>query len=78
MKEENWNEWKDESQPTAEKGEGRDRPCCSACQNAKELKCVCSCQGRNHSIRYKIQNHSLDDFEFPVDFSEIVEDQRLV
>jgi hypothetical protein len=37
--------------------------CDSACLQAKELKCVCRCGGRNHGAAVKQNVRSLDEFE---------------
>jgi len=36
--------------------------CNANCQQAKELKCVCQCGGRNHGARMKKEVRQLDEF----------------
>jgi hypothetical protein len=39
--------------------------CCDACREAKELKCVCACGGKNHGIALKKDLKRLDEFNSP-------------
>ena len=41
--------------------------CNANCLEAKELKCVCKCKGRNHGKALKKDVKSLDTFEDPVE-----------
>jgi len=41
--------------------------CDSSCLEAKELKCVCKCKGRNHGKALKKNVKVLDTFEDPVE-----------
>ncbi|MGA2627018.1 MAG: hypothetical protein ABSF63_08155 [Candidatus Bathyarchaeia archaeon] len=49
-------------QMNAEHGE-----CDSSCLDAKELKCVCRCGGKNHGANLRKNVKSLDMFEDPVE-----------
>lgn len=40
--------------------------CGANCQQAKELKCVCKCGGKNHGAALRQDVKSLDEFEDPV------------
>ena len=37
--------------------------CCDACKEAREIKCVCACRGKNHGAALKKDVKRLDDFE---------------
>ncbi len=37
--------------------------CNQNCLEAKELKCVCKCHGKNHGARLKARIHSLEEYE---------------
>jgi hypothetical protein len=39
--------------------------CCDACREAKELKCVCACGGKNHGSALKKDLKRLDEFTGP-------------
>jgi hypothetical protein len=39
------------------------KKCCRECWEAKELKCVCRCNGANHGRAWKKDNERLDRFE---------------
>jgi len=41
------------------------RECCEACLEAKEIKCVCACGGKNHGAALKKDVKSLDEFSSP-------------
>jgi hypothetical protein len=36
--------------------------CCDACKEAREIKCVCACGGKNHGAALKKDLKRLDDF----------------
>jgi hypothetical protein len=36
--------------------------CCDACKEAREIKCVCACGGRNHGAALKKDVKPLDEF----------------
>jgi hypothetical protein len=36
--------------------------CCDACKEAREIKCVCACGGKNHGATLKKDLKRLDDF----------------
>ncbi len=36
--------------------------CCDACKEAREIKCVCACGGKNHGAALKKDVKRLDDF----------------
>ena len=40
--------------------------CNANCLEAREIKCVCRCKGRNHGAHLKQHVRSLDEFEDPV------------
>jgi hypothetical protein len=40
--------------------------CNANCLEAKEIKCVCRCRGRNHGAAIKKETKRLDEFEDPV------------
>jgi hypothetical protein len=37
--------------------------CCDACKEAREIKCVCACGGKNHGASLKKDVKRLDDFD---------------
>lgn len=37
--------------------------CCDACKEAREIKCVCACGGKNHGAALKRDLKRLDDFK---------------
>jgi len=37
-----------------------ERECCDACKEAREIKCVCACGGKNHGIANRQGMESLD------------------
>jgi len=37
--------------------------CCDACKEAREIKCVCTCGGRNHGAALKRDVKRLDEFD---------------
>jgi hypothetical protein len=39
--------------------------CCDACREAKDLKCVCTCGGKNHGAALKKDVKPLDEFNSP-------------
>jgi hypothetical protein len=39
--------------------------CCDACKEAKEIKCVCTCGGKNHGAALKKDVKPLDEFNGP-------------
>jgi hypothetical protein len=39
--------------------------CCDACKEAREIKCVCTCGGKNHGAALKKDVKRLDDFNSP-------------
>jgi hypothetical protein len=43
--------------------------CSGNCLEAKELKCVCRCGGKNHGTQLKKNVKSLDTFEDPAEAS---------
>jgi hypothetical protein len=36
--------------------------CCDACREARELRCVCACGGKNHGAALKKNVKPLDEF----------------
>ena len=36
--------------------------CCDACKEAREIKCVCACGGKNHGAALKKDVKPLDEF----------------
>jgi len=43
--------------------------CNANCLEAKELKCVCRCQGKNHGANLRKDVKPLDTFEDPIEAS---------
>jgi hypothetical protein len=41
------------------------RDCCIACLEAREIKCVCACGGKNHGAWLKADVKPLDEFLEP-------------
>jgi hypothetical protein len=39
------------------------RDCCVTCLEAREIKCVCTCGGKNHGAWLRKDVKSLDEFE---------------
>jgi hypothetical protein len=39
--------------------------CCDACKEAREIKCVCACLGKNHGSALKKYVKRLDEFISP-------------
>jgi len=39
--------------------------CCDACREAREIKCVCTCGGKNHGAALKKDVKRLDEFSSP-------------
>jgi len=39
--------------------------CCDACKEAREIKCVCTCGGKNHGAALKKDVKPLDEFSSP-------------
>jgi hypothetical protein len=39
-----------------------ERECCDACREAREIKCVCACGGKNHGSALKKDVKRLDEF----------------
>jgi len=37
--------------------------CCVACKEAREIKCVCACGGKNHGAALKKDVKRLDEFQ---------------
>lgn len=37
--------------------------CCDACKEAREIKCVCACGGKNHGAALKRDVKRLDEFD---------------
>jgi hypothetical protein len=37
--------------------------CCDACKEAREIKCVCACGGKNHGAALKRDLKRLDEFD---------------
>jgi len=46
--------------------------CNANCQEAKELKCVCKCHGRNHGAALKAAVQRLDQFNEPEELEAAV------
>lgn len=44
--------------------------CCDACREAREIKCVCACGGKNHGAALKRDVKRLDDFNNDEDEEE--------
>jgi hypothetical protein len=42
-----------------------ERECCDACREAREIKCVCKCGGKNHGSALKKDIKRLDEFNSP-------------
>jgi hypothetical protein len=62
MTEKNWTEMSPFALP--EKASTKvERECCDACREAREIKCVCACGGRNHGSALKKNVKRLDEFD---------------
>ena len=44
--------------------------CCDACKEAREIKCVCACGGKNHGAALRKDLKRLDEFSNPNDQPE--------
>jgi len=44
--------------------------CCDACKEAREIKCVCTCGGKNHGAALKKDLKRLDEFNGPNERNE--------